>query len=54
MNLQFVRGVYAMLTYLASYLCKPEYAITEFMKKASKEAMEKILKVKCFQLVIHF
>ena len=25
MNIQFVTGVYAMLTYLTSYLCKPEY-----------------------------
>ena len=27
MNLQFVTGVYAMITYLTSYLCKPEHAI---------------------------
>ena len=38
MNLQFVTGVYAMLTYLTSYLCKPEHAMSERMKKASKEA----------------
>ena len=41
MNLQFVTGVYAMLTYLMSYLCKPEHAMSEPMKKASKEAYEK-------------
>ena len=28
MNLQFVTGVYVMLTYLTSYLCKPENAIS--------------------------
>ena len=38
MKLQFVTGVHAMLTYLTSYLCKPEHAMSEFMKKASKEA----------------
>ena len=27
MNLQFVTGIYAILTYLTSYLCKPEYAM---------------------------
>ena len=27
MNLQFVTGVYAMLAYLMSYLCKPENAM---------------------------
>ena len=41
MNLQFVTVVYAMLTYLTSYLCKPEHAVSELMKKASKEAYEK-------------
>ena len=38
MNLQFVTGVYAMLTYLTSYLCKPEHAMSELMKRGSKEA----------------
>ena len=37
MNLQFVTGVYARLTYLTSYLFKPEHAISELMKKASRE-----------------
>ena len=41
MNLQFVTGVYAMHTYLTSYLCKPEHAISELMKKASKQAYGK-------------
>ena len=54
LNLQFVTGVYALLTCLTSYLCKPEYAVSERMKKTSKELMEKILNVKCFVLVIHF
>ena len=41
MNLEFVTGVYGMLTYLTSYLCKPEHAMSELMKKASKEVYGK-------------
>ena len=36
MSLQFVTDVYAMLTCLMSYLCKPEHALGELMQKASK------------------
>ena len=43
MNLQYATGIYAMLTYL-TYLCKPEYHMSGLMKKASKEAYNKILK----------
>ena len=46
MNIQFVTGVYAMLTYLTSYLCKPEHNMSELMKKASKEAYAKYVKGK--------
>ena len=46
MNIQFVTGVYAMLTYLTSYLCKPEHTISELMNKASKEAYGKHVKEK--------
>ena len=35
MNVQFVTGVYAMLTYLTSCLCKSEHGMSELMKKAS-------------------
>ena len=45
-DLQFVAGVYAMLTYLTSYLCKPEHAASEVMKKSSKEAYGKDIKGK--------
>jgi hypothetical protein len=38
MNIQFVTGVYAVLAYLTSYLCKPEHAMSELMKKTIKEA----------------
>ena len=38
MNIQFVTGVYGLLTYLTAYLCKPEKTMSELMKKASKEA----------------
>ena len=37
MNIQFVNGIYAMLIYLTSYLCKPEHTMSELMKKAAKE-----------------
>ena len=37
-NIQFFTGVFAMLTYLTSYLCKPEHSISELMKKGLKEA----------------
>ena len=46
MNLKFVTGVYIMITYLTSYLCKPNYAMSELMKKASKEAYGKDIKSK--------
>ena len=43
-----------MFTYQTSYLCKLEHAMSELMKKASKEAYGKDIKVKCFLLGIHF
>ena len=36
MNLQFVTGVYVMLTYLMSYLRKPEYALSKNYEKGIK------------------
>ena len=44
MNIQFVMGVYGLLTYLTSYLCKPEHTMSELMKKAYKEASGKDIK----------
>ena len=41
MTIQFVAGVHATLTYLTSYLCKPENTVSELMKKASKETCGK-------------
>ena len=38
MNIQFVTGVYGLLSYLTAYLCKPEKKMSELMKKATKEA----------------
>ena len=47
MDLQFVTGVYAMLTYLTStYLGKPEHKKSELMKKASKGTSGKDIKGK--------
>ena len=49
-NLQFVTGVYAILTYLTSYLCKPEHAMSEPIKKALKEAYRKDIKGKVLSI----
>ena len=38
MNIQFMTGIYNMLTYLTSYLCKPEHTMSQLMKKLSKES----------------
>ena len=35
-----------MLTYLTSYLCKPEHVVSDLLKKASKEAYGKDIKGK--------
>ena len=48
--MQFVTGVYAMLTCLTSYLCKPEHTMSERMKKASKEAYGKGIKDKMLSI----
>ena len=50
MNLQFVTGTHATLTYLTSYLCKPEHAVSEVMKEASKVAYGKDIKGKIFTI----
>ena len=41
MNIQFVTSVYAMLTYLTSYLSKLEHTMMEHMKKISEEGYGK-------------
>ena len=41
MNLQYVTGLYGVIKYLTSYMCKPERTMSELMKKASKEATDK-------------
>ena len=46
MNIQFVVGIYGVLAYLTSYLCKPEHAMSELMKKACKEAVGSGMKEK--------
>ena len=50
MNLQFVRDVYAMLPYLTSYLSQPEYAMSELMKKESKNTYGKDIKDKLLSI----
>ena len=49
-NLQFVTGVYAMVTCQTPYLFKPKHGMSEFMKKASKEAYGKGIKGKMFSI----
>ena len=39
-----------MLTYLTSYLCKPEHAASELMKKSWKEAYGKDIKGKMLSI----
>ena len=46
MNLQFVTGICAMLTYLTSHLHKPEHAVSILRKKASKESYRNDIKSK--------
>lgn len=46
MNFKCVTGVYAMLTYLLSYLSKPEHTLSELVKMASKEAYIKDIREK--------
>lgn len=36
MNIQFVTGVYAVLTYLTLHLCKPERTMSKLLKNAVK------------------
>ena len=53
MNIKFLTGIYAILTYLISYISKPKDTTSEFMKKAWKEsygrnAWEKWSAWKCF------
>ena len=50
MNLQFFTGVYAMLAYVTSYLCKHEHAVSEFMKKTPKEVYGKDVKGKILSI----
>ena len=46
MNIQFVTGIYAMLTYLTPYLCKHEHTMSALMKKASKESYDRNVREK--------
>ena len=50
MNWQFVTCVYAMLTYLMSFLCEPKHAMSKLMKKVSKEAYEEDIESKMLSI----
>ena len=50
MNIQFVTGHYGVLKYLTSYMCKPERATSELMKKAAKEATNKGVQEKLYAI----
>ena len=50
MNIQYVTGMYGVITYLTSYLCKSENYMSELMKAASKEASAKAIRDKLFKI----
>lgn len=50
MKLQLVLGVYVMLTYLTSYICKPEHALSEILKQASNETYVEDIKGKIYNI----
>ena len=50
MNLQLVPGVYVMLTYLTSYICMPEHALSEILKQASNETYVEDIKGKIYNI----
>ena len=50
MNIQYVTGEYGVLTYLTSYLCKPERSMSELMKLASQEAAGKSIRQRLYQI----
>ena len=41
MDIQFIATIWGGIAYLTSYMCKPERSMSEFMRKASKEANDK-------------
>ena len=53
MNLQYVTGIFDMLSNLTLYLFKPEHHMSELMKKSSKDHIIKVLKRK-FEVLVMF
>lgn len=41
MDIQMITSIWACITYITSYICKPEKTMSELMQKASKEANDK-------------
>ena len=50
MNIQYVTGMYGVIAYLTSYLCKPERNMSELMKVASKESSGKAIREKLYKI----
>lgn len=52
MNILYVTGMYGVIKYLTSYMCKPERTMSELMKEASKEATNKGVQNKLFAIAM--
>jgi hypothetical protein len=50
MDIQLITSVWACIANIASYICKPEQAMSELMRKASKEANNKTIRDKLFSI----
>ena len=48
--MQFFTGVYAILTYLISYLYKAEHTMSKLMKKASKDVYGKDIRENMYSI----
>ena len=53
MNLQYVTGIFYMLSDLTLYLFKPKHHMSKLMKKPSKDHIIKMLKRK-FEVLVMF
>ena len=49
-NIQYITGVYGVLTYLTSYFCKPERDMFELVNAACKETDSLSLREKLYKL----
>ncbi|XP_069125440.1 uncharacterized protein [Argopecten irradians] len=50
MDIQYITNIWACIAYLTSYMCKPERTMSDLMKKTSKEASNKCIRDKLFDI----